>query len=160
MPSTLHLSPKEAALNEERYDARHPAVKRWQAEVASEVRRTHRFPLLLGGFRYLSSPWSRDLDRELKNIPMQSGGARLMIRAQNELFRLGAPIVLQHHDSFLLEVPQDEVGKWSITLQNVMQEPVTVGNREVSFPVDLKQGLNWGRFHKTDNPNGLRKLTP
>jgi DNA polymerase-1 len=148
MPSTVHLSPREAARNEERWHARHPAVKRWQAEVAEQVRATHRFPLLLGGYRYLSAPWSRELAREVKNVPMQGGAARLMIRAQNQLHRLGAPIILQHHDSFMLEVPDNQVVKWSVRLREVMEEPVEIGGRKVSFPVDLKLGTNWGNLAK------------
>lgn len=157
MPSTLHLSPADAARNEERWHARHPAVKRWQAETAAEVRRTHRLPLLLGGFRYFSAPWSRDLDRELKNAPMQSGAARIMIRAQNRLHALGAPIVLQHHDSFLLEVPNSQVGAAAQQVRAVMEEPVTFpSGREVRFPVALKVGRNWGR-KSPENPEGLER---
>ena len=158
MPSTLHLTPRDATIAEERYDARHPAVKQWQMEVEREVARTHRFPLLLGGWRYISSPMTRDLQRELKNIPMQSGGARVMIRAQNTLHRMGAPIVLQHHDSFLLEVPEGEVAGWVSKVREAMCEPVQVGKHTISLPVDCKVGGNWGRFHKDENPTGLRKL--
>lgn len=155
MPSTLHLSPAEAARNEERWHARHPQVKRWQAQVAADVRSTHRLPLLLGGFRYFSSPWSSDLDRELKNAPMQSGAARIMIRAQNRLHALGAPIVLQHHDSFLLEVPEGQAAAATAQARTVMEEPVLFPDgQEVRFPVDIKVGRNWGR-RRTDNPEGL-----
>lgn len=159
MPSTVHLDPKQAAQAEERWHALHPQVKRWQARVASEVRASHRFPLLLGGYRYMASPWSRDLDRELKNIPMQSGAARIMIRAQNHLHqhRAGFKIVLQHHDSFLIEVPEDFKNSYGLGIQEVMEEPVQMGAHEVSFPVDLKVGRNWGR-HSLNNPEGLRKL--
>jgi len=158
MPSTLHLDPRQAAQAEERWHARHPAVKRWQAEVAREVRSTHRFPLLLGGYRYLSSPWSTDLDRELKNIPMQSGAARIMIRSQNVLHRHGAPIVLQHHDSFLLEIPEGTVDDWVVVVKGAMEMPVEVGNHLVCLPVDIKVGHNWGRW-SLENPKGLRKLS-
>jgi len=158
MPSTLHLDPFTAAQNEERWHARHPKVKRWQAEVAGDVRRLHRFPLLLGGYRYLSAPWSRDLERELKNIPMQSGAARVMIRAQNTLHAQHAPIVLQHHDSFLLEVTAGTEVGWADQVRAAMEEPVHIGNHLVRLPVDVKAGENWGRYHPTDNPKGLRKL--
>jgi DNA polymerase-1 len=158
MPSTLALKPAEAAKNEERWDARHPNVKRWQAAIASEVRATHRFPLLLGGYRYMAAPWSRDLARELKNAPMQSGGARVMIRAQNQLYAAGAPIVLQHHDSFLLEIPEAEAKRWAATVRTAMESPVTIGTHEVRLPVSMKLGRNWGRYHPEKNPGGLRNL--
>ncbi|MFQ6027458.1 MAG: DNA polymerase [Dehalococcoidia bacterium] len=157
MPSTLALKPREAALAEERWHARHPAVKLWQAEVERDVRSTHRFPLLLGGYRYISSPWTRDLAREMKNIPMQSGVARVMIRAQNTLHhRYKAPIVLQHHDSFVLEVPEDAVQDWDAIVRSEMEMPVQIGKHEVVIPVTVKCGCNWGRYHKDTNPEGLR----
>lgn len=158
-PSTVLLNTAESVRAEQRWHARHPRVRRWQAELFEEVRRTHRLPLLLGGYRYISAPPSRDLEREVKNIPMQTGGARLMIRAQNRLHALGAPIVLQHHDSFLLEVPEDEVPLWVPRVRAAMEEPVTFpSGREVVLPCDFKVGKNWGRYHKDRNPNGLRKL--
>jgi DNA polymerase-1 len=155
MPSTLDLKPSEATHAEERWHARHPAVKLWQRGIANEVRATHRFPLLLGGYRYLASEWSRDLERELKNIPMQSGGARIMIRSQNQLHQIGAPIVMQHHDSFMLEVPEDDAPQWAKACREVMEQPVSVEGRNVTFPVDVKVGRNWGPA-SGDNPDGLR----
>ncbi|TFH58050.1 MAG: hypothetical protein E4G90_10985, partial [Gemmatimonadales bacterium] len=86
-----------------------------------------------------------------------SGGARLMIRAQNALYKLKAPIVLQHHDSFILEVPEHDLKHWVSRVQEVMEEPVQVGAHNISLPVDIKVGRNWGRYHATTNPEGLRK---
>jgi DNA polymerase-1 len=157
-PKMVALSRDESVAAERRWLARHPRVLEYQEEVARFVRRTHYYEPLLGGRRYVSKPWGADLARELKNIPNQTGGAHLMYRAQGSLeARHQAPIILQHHDSFLLEVPEDERDLWYTRTREAMEEPVVVGGREVVFPVDGKWGRNWGR-KSDENPEGLRAL--
>jgi len=86
---------------------------------------------------------------------MQMNAALLMNRAQVRLDRLGAPICLQMHDEFLLEVPEKEVDLWMSRTCDVMQTPVPeLGN--TVFPVDVKVGRNWGDW-SPDNPEGLKE---
>ena len=72
---------------------------------------------------------------------------------------MGAPIVLQHHDSFILEVPEERMDHWAGAMRNVMQEPVEFpSGRKVVFTVSMKTGLNWGRYNTTANPGGLKSI--
>lgn len=103
----------------------------------------------------MASPPGAELEREVKNIPNQMGAAKLINGAQARLHARGAPIVLQHHDSLMLEVPEADVPYWSDILREEMERPVE-GLGGVVFPVDLMVGRNWAEA-SPENPAGLRK---
>ena len=111
-----------------------------------------------GAKRYISAPsrgaGASDLSRELKNLPEQMGAALLMNRAQVRLFKQRAPLVLQMHDQFMMEVPEDEADKWTTLLRETMEIPVPELDNE-SIPVDVKVGRNWGNYSE-ENPWGLK----
>ncbi len=155
VPSTLNLSPSEAREAEQRWSARNPEVDRWYNDNARWVREHHYLPLLLGGRRYLSKPWGPDLARELANLPMQTGAAQVMNRAQIALAAQGVPIILQVHDQFVVECPEARTDEAVRRLRKVMERPVTIQGREVVLPVDVSVGYNWGD-QSEDNPKGLQ----
>lgn len=154
VPPTLDLKRNEMLAAEQRWFAKHPAVLRFQQETGRAVQRDHYYESPLGGKRYIAAPWGRELDREIKNLPNQMGAARLMNMAQVRLYGRGAPIIFQHHDSFILEVPEREVDQWATLLREVMEEPVEALNDAV-FPVDVSVGRNWGKWGEL-NPEGLK----
>ena len=80
-----------------------------------------------------------------------------MNRAQVILDRCEeAPICLQMHDEFLLEVPEDTVDRWVHRVKVVMECPVSeLGG--TMFPVDVKVGRNRGDW-SPDNPEGLKEI--
>lgn len=163
VPPTLDLKRNEMLTAERRWFARHPAVLKFQRSVAEQVQRDHYYESPLGGKRYIAAPWGSELDREVKNLPCQMGAARLMNSAQVRLHKLGAPIVFQHHDSFILEVAEAKAPEWSSTLRGVMEQPVPAfwnGQTitSVSFPTDVSTGKNWGEWDKKANPKGLKAL--
>jgi DNA polymerase-1 len=142
-PPILKLKRDEVLEAEARWFQKHPAVRQFHRELAIECRRNKRYVSPLGVRRYFSQPWGKDLERELKNCPMQMGAAVLMNRSQIRLFEIGAPIVAQMHDEFLLEVPRGEVGEWAEKVQGVMETPVPELD-EVVFPTDVEWGDDWG----------------
>ena len=156
MPSVVDLKRDDKLAMEKRWFAIHSAVPKFQRELIEQVKRKHYYEHPLGGRRYFTSPMSAQLEREIMNFPMQYGNAVLMARAQIDLDELGAPIVLQMHDEFLLEVPIDKVEFWAEKTRHIMEWPV----REfefVEFSTDLAIGTNWGPCTLT-NPNGLREI--
>ena len=96
-----------------------------------------------GDRRYFGAPWGRDLLREVKNVPMQSTAARLMNKWQIKLHEMGAPIVLQMHDEFLLECPENRVSHWAGWVQQVMTDPVPELDG-LQFRTKAVAGPNWG----------------
>ena len=144
---------------ERRWFQLHPNVLSFQKATAEAVRRDHFYESPLGGKRYIAAPWGSELDREVKNIPCQMGAASLMNAAQIKLHALGAPIIFQHHDSFMLETSEHTAQDWAAVLKLVMETAIEAfdgtDNNGVVFPVDIEIGKNWG-VRSAENPEGLQ----
>jgi DNA polymerase I-like protein with 3'-5' exonuclease and polymerase domains len=146
MPDTLHITRGAMKAAEQRWHQIHHQVATFQRETASFVRKQHYYLSPFGAKRWIAKPWGAELDRELKNLPMQFGGALLMNERQVELDRLNAPIIMQHHDSFLLEVPDGEVDAWAERAKAIME--ARCDGLGTSIPVDIEVGKNWGALTK------------
>jgi DNA polymerase-1 len=146
MPNTLHLKRSEMKAAEQRWHQIHHRVATFQRETASFVRKNHHYESPLGAKRWIAKPWGAELDRELKNLPMQFGGALLMNERQVGLDRLGAPIIMQHHDSFLLEVPDGEVDMRAEQARGIME--ARCEGLGTSIPIDIEVGKSWGALTK------------
>jgi DNA polymerase-1 len=156
VPQTVDLTRPQIAAAAERWFQAHPAVPKWQRELCETVRRSHFYQSPFGLRRWISQPWGSDLERQVKNLPMQMNAALLMNQAQVKLHREAAPIVLQMHDAFLFEVPEAQVDQLIATARGIMESPVAALGGH-SFPVDVEVGRNWGSYAE-DNPDGLRKV--
>ena len=166
-PPTLALKKAEILETEKRWFQRHPAVRQFHRELLSSVKQKGYYESPLGVRRFIAAKWGSELEREVKNLPMQMTAALLMNRAQVRLDQgwdiarigmsnMGAPICLQMHDEFLLEVPEEAVEVWTTHVQQVMESPVPELDGAV-FPTDVKVGRNWGDW-STDNPEGLKEV--
>lgn len=151
VPPTLQLKRANMKEAETRWHRLHRRVAEFQDETARFVRKHHYYQSPLGARRYIAKPWGAELSRELKNLPMQFGGALLMNQRQVWLDRLQCPIILQMHDSFLLEVPDHMVDHWAEKVKTVMESPIE-GLNGVSIPVDIKTGRTWGTLVKWKGP--------
>jgi DNA polymerase-1 len=154
-PPTMVLKQKEMKAMGERWFTLHPAVIEFQEQTARFIRKHHYYQSPLGGRRWIAKPWGPELEREAKNLPMQFGGALLMNQRQVALDRKEAPIVFQMHDSFLLEVPTEEVDFWAEMVQTIMEAPVD-GLGGVSIPADIKVGKDWGNLEKWQGPTSTQ----
>jgi len=155
-PPVIELKRAEVVASERRWFAKHPAVPAFQRATARAIQATHFYNPPLGGRRWIATPWGADLDREAKNIPIQTTAAQLVNRAQISLFKAGLPIVLQWHDQLVAEVPEAEADETAQTMRAIMEvsAPELGG---VSFPVDVSMGRNLGKWSK-DTLDGLKEL--
>jgi len=141
IPPSITISRLEMRRIADRWFGRHPAVLRFRTELRDQVARFHYYQSPFGAKRWVFGPW-RDVEREVYNLPMQWCAARLTNRAMTRLHTLGAPIVLQMHDSLMLEVPEQEADEWTARLREEMERPVPELGGAV-FPVDCKRGHRW-----------------
>ena len=143
MPPTLELTRPKIKEAEIRWLKKHPAIKKWHTKLLSGVYRTRCYKSPLGVTRYFSAPYGLDLEREVKNAPMQMGAAVLMNRAQVKLHEAGLPVILQMHDEFVLEVPKGDVQSIAAQVQSIMETPVAELDGVV-FPTKVGVGETWG----------------
>ena len=155
LPDIVSLKKADAVITERRWMQKHPAVEKWQAGIASFVRKHHYYALPLGGKRWISKPWGRDLERELKNVPMQTTSSQIMSRAQVQLENAGVPIMMQWHDSFISEIKITDINRVAKLKKHIMEQ--YIAELGCSFPVDVTVGQNLGKYHPKRNPQGQRK---
>ena len=143
-PPTLSLRREEIRNAQLRWNAKHPAVLTWRRELLTSVvgpNGTHSYTTPTGRKRFFFTPWPK-VEREIYNCPMQTTAATIVDGAMVILHEMGAPIVLQHHDSLTLEVREEEAPRWARMLKQTMELPI-IELGGVSFPVDLTMGKNW-----------------
>jgi len=91
----------------------------------------------------------------------QSMTADEMNFAMIALWRLGiAQLLLQGHDSLLIQYPEERENEIIPQALSAMQTPLELeGGRKFVVPLDVQVGWNWGKFDKVtgDNPGGLAK---
>jgi DNA polymerase I-like protein with 3'-5' exonuclease and polymerase domains len=133
-------------------------VKAFQDELCESVRKNHYYDSPFGVRRWISKSWGKDLEREVKNIPEQLNAALIMNESQVLLHRRRAPIILQRHDEFLLEIPEADLDMWVETLREVMERPIPQLGGAI-FPIDIQVGKNYGAYHKDTNPYGMRDIS-
>lgn len=69
--------------------------------------------------------------------------------ALHKLYKEGkikAKMIGQVHDSLLFEVPKSCYKRDAKVIKAVMEAPVTINGRKVSFPVDVEVGPSWGEM--------------
>ena len=59
---------------------------------------------------------------------------------------LGQTIVMQNHDALLLSVPKAGLLEHAAALNTAMTYPIAIKGQELTIPVDLKWGENWGEL--------------
>ena len=142
-PPTLELSRLDMQLVAQRWFARHSALTRFRRELEQQIRRFRYWDSPFGGRRFVFAPWST-AQREIYNYPMQNCAARIVNRAMVKLHQHGAPIVLQMHDSLMLEVQARAVDSWKSLLIEIMQ--ATVPELGTSFPVKVSAAERWSEL--------------
>ena len=72
-------------------------------------------------------------------------------------------ILAQVHDSILMQVPipvalSDGFAKLQQKVYDYVSPQLTYNGRTFTIATDMKVGLNWGTFHKEQNPGGMREV--
>lgn len=166
MAIQLHIKVAQAQRDIDRYFARFPRLRQWHGWVRAQAK-TGRFVGVLGRQRqFFGRSWDEHTFREaLANEP-QSVIADLVQIAMWHIWRWGDPGVVRlfqnGYDSLLGQVRVDVADE---TLAAIMDEmtlalpvPDIVGTvRTMVIPAEMSVGHNWGKYHETKNPEGMRK---
>lgn len=133
-----------------------PLIYRWK-EAVQEKARQHGYIRLWSGHvrRYLpEQPYSKGNKPKAQphtapNNVIQGSGAEIIRRAtmllDPEFARLGAHLLIQVHDSLVVETPTDRLAETAAVMRRIMEN-----NPEFSIPllVDVKHGDSWGKMVK------------
>ena|SRR5256885_2699909 len=162
----LALSVKECKELLGSYHNIFPEIRQWHIEIQEELKRTRTLKNLFNFPHQFHQPFGEELWKAGYAFIPQSTVATItniaITNLQNRLDQ-GDPILnsldllANGHDSILYQcfpekkdIIKEEVEKeMKVKLKNDRGEEFTMG-------VETNFGMNWGKFHPTDNPEGLK----
>lgn len=131
------------------YEKLHPNYKRWYYDTLRTVKKD----------RVIRNPFGRQriflgqeyqIEKEGVNFPIQSGAADVInpatVRIWERLRTLDARLVVQVHDSLMVECRKSLKKEVMGIMKEEMEKPVTIGKYTVTLPVDFKVGSSWGEL--------------
>lgn len=135
------------------YFATYPGIANWQNALKAEVQKKRYLITPLGRKRIFYNQWAESLYKEgLAYIP-QSTVADIVNQGLVELWRRrgeveGLDILLQVHDSILIQVPKEALQKGKELIKACLTRPIEINGKVLIIPVDLKFGENWEDLKK------------
>jgi DNA polymerase-1 len=151
---------------QDRYFEAFPAIKLWHQWVKDQLTSVSYITTLMGRRRsFFGRSWEAETLREAIAYAPQSMTADEVdtgiLQIWREAKRFDAQMLVQVHDSILLQVPVEAANEAVPALLKLMAVPQQLlSGREFTVPIEAKIGFNWGDFdpsNPTLNPDGLRK---
>lgn len=128
-----------------RYFDAHPAILEFRKGIEVKLKASRKLVNAFGRPRVFFGP-AKDIIRAGYNYKMQAGAADLMntslILVDKEF---PGSLVLQVHDSLMLEVPESEAEEVAKGLKGILERPVKEFG-DYSFPSKVIVGDSWGDF--------------
>lgn len=141
----------------------YPEIKEnfWR-EIIEELKYSRTLTTPFGRKRVFYARWDNKLFREAYSYIPQSTVGDLCCKALVKCFRdiegtvPGAEVLLNVHDSILMQCNKEDVEKVSSMMELAMRIPITLNDQTFIIPTDCEVGYNWGK-KKPDNERGLAK---
>jgi DNA polymerase I-like protein with 3'-5' exonuclease and polymerase domains len=153
----------------EGYFMLYPEIKEvfWKG-VENELRQSRTLINAFGRKRIFFGRWDEKLLRDAYSYRPQATVGDLCCKAlvrcyhDIELGRpdLGAHLLLNVHDSLLMQCPIPHVEEVAALMDEAMHIPITIDGSTFYIPTDCKVGFNWGNRPKKDPSENSRGLIP
>lgn len=148
----------------------YPGIKSvfWK-EVENELRYSRTLENAFGRKRIFFGRWDEKLLRDAYSFKPQSTVGDLCCKALVRCYydielgqpQLHAKLLLNVHDSLLMQCPIEHAEEVAQRMEEAMRIPLTIKGRTFYIPTDCKVGFNWANRPKKDyetNPRGLVAL--
>lgn len=164
---SIVLSAKEAKDFLAIHEITFPEIVEQQQETINRAKRDGMLRNLFGHPRRFERLWTSETDRQVLSFIPQSTVAVITHLAITELFyrikkeKLPWLIVNNKHDSFLLEVPDnDEHVQMGIAYsrEHMGRELTSSRGETYRMKVGISTGLCWAKYHKDKCPHGMKEL--
>jgi DNA polymerase-1 len=136
------------------YYSLYPSIKRWHMEVEATIGKSKIMRTPLGRARMFFGRWGPDLVREAIAYVPQSLVSDIINLGIIKAFPNLPPeweILLQVHDSILMQVPTDaDPEHIKRFIEHYFQIPIEINNRMMVIPIEIKVGKNWANTKKLE----------
>ena len=130
------------------YFSAFPRIKIWHMNVESQLRREAMMITPLGRKRVFFGRFGDQLFRDGYSFIPQSTVADILnialVRTWNAFKEIDAQLVLQVHDSFVIQCK--DVPAVKDILKNAFNVPITINRRTFVIPYDVKIGSDWNNL--------------
>lgn len=159
------LTNEEAKRLLEVWDELFPEVLNWQNKLEDQVRKTRTLRNLFGHPREFYGRMTDALIREaISWIPQSTVGcithyAAVKLTNYIEQHEKDWDLLYNKHDSLMSDVPDEDVEEACEVKRRFMSMELTstTGNR-FTMGADVSVGLNAGKWHETENPEGMKEV--
>lgn len=143
-----------------------PEIGEWHTELQMEIRKNHVIRNLFGFPYHFTGIVNDDTLRSLIAwIPQSTVGCITAIAyTKTQQFiednhKVGWDLLGDKHDSFLMQVPEGDEEEAKSVMQGFLCQTL-IGRAGATFTMrsECAKGKNWGPFHETHNPNGMREF--
>lgn len=158
MRKHLHIPLSLAQEFQDKYFAAFPQIPVWHIEVAAELQTTHTLITPMGRERqFYGRPDSHDTLKEAVAFVPQSTLVDIVNEGALRIWKKFpfVEFLSQGHDALLMQIPI-ELLHLAPALAKEMEFAVPVSGRDMTIPMEVSIGWNWGKAKK-ENPLGLRK---
>lgn len=142
-----------------------PEIAEWQVMVADRAYQDRVLYNLFGHPRRITRPWDDGLRREILSfIPQSTVGELTHIAFTNLYDWIAANAKPWHllnnkHDSYVAMCPESEALECARKMICCMARTFTTANGETfTMGADPMIGQNLGKWHETENPEGMREV--
>ena len=135
-----------------------PEILAWHDAVNASLKSDGILTTPFGRKRRFYGRRDDDLWRTAVAHEPQSTTADLTNRSLWLVWAVGLDVLMQIHDSIVIQAPEDDWHIAAAQMLQIMTLPLQVGNEVVSIPVDVKIGQAWGDLRKV-NTTWLASLT-
>jgi uracil-DNA glycosylase family 4 len=145
----LQLTFKEFCNADARYFDVHPAYQQWVNKQKAILDNDPRITYNAFGRQRILLGDDREVEKELLNTPIQSTAADIVNTAMIGIYKevkakhLDACFVAQVHDALVMEVKDSDLVATRKIMKKHMEMAFHLWGRDVSFPVEMKQGKDW-----------------
>jgi DNA polymerase-1 len=145
---TAGVTAAEARRLLNQYFATYPGLVNWHLAIKQQLRAKRYLVTPFGRKRVFYALYEEAMFKEgLAYIP-QSTVADIVGQAMVCLHSKGVQLLLQVHDSILVQCPDEEVEQTVKVVRECMTRPLTVNGRTLTIPCDVKVGKNWEEMKK------------
>ncbi|WP_448377553.1 DNA polymerase I [Fervidobacterium sp.] len=154
----LRISTSEASEIINKYFEIYKGIKEYILKTLEFVSKNGYVETIFGRIRYIPELKGRvynkaqitlnKSERIAVNTPIQGSAADIvkiaMIKLYENIRDTSVRLLLQVHDEILVEVPEDEVGKYEFLIKDTLESAVVL---KVPLVVEYKFGKSWGDIH-------------
>jgi len=152
------------------YHEIYPGIRKYYETAKRQLQVDRTLTNCFGRKVYFMGEWGNDLWKSAYSMIPQSTVVDSLNQGMVKIYHdkwitkeCNTDILAQVHDSILLQVPipiTEDKRKFSILLDKVfsyVSPECRYNSTSFQIATDAKVGLNWGAFHKVNNPNGMRE---